>query len=124
MSFGQARVTITEAERGGVKDEMRAILIVQARARQTITYGELARRLTRVTLHPHSFIFTRLLQEVCGEEERAGHGQLCALVVSKATGKPSGGYFGMAAKRGLSVDDLDARWQEDLQAVFDYWAAH
>jgi hypothetical protein len=124
MSFGQARVKITEAECGVIKDEMRAILIGQARARQTITYGELARRLTSVTLHPHSFVFTRLLQTVCAEEERAGHGQLCALVVSKATGKPSGGYFGMAAKSGLLVDDLDARWQADLQAVFDYWASH
>jgi len=122
MSFGRAKVKVTEAERGAIKDEMRAILHEQARARQTITYGELAGRLTSVTLHPYSFIFTRLLQEVCGEEERAGHGQLCALVVSKATGMPSGGYFGMAAKQGLPTSDLEARWQEDLQALYDLWA--
>ncbi|MCL4247773.1 MAG: hypothetical protein KJ065_06470 [Anaerolineae bacterium] len=123
MSFGRARVKVTEAERSAIKDEMRAILIEQARTRQTITYGELAGRLTTVTLHPHSFVFTRLLQAVCDEEERAGHGQLCALVVSKATGMPSGGYFGMAAKQDLSTGDLEARWQEDLQTLFDHWAA-
>jgi hypothetical protein len=107
-------------EKDAVKDAMRAILIAQARAGETITYGELAKRLP-VLIHPHSFLFTRLLQEVCGEEGRKGHGQLCALVVSKATGMPSGGYFGSLAAPGREHGDLERLWREDLEGLWAMW---
>jgi hypothetical protein len=115
-----AKVRLSEMERRTVKDFMRAELMAQARLRQLITYGELARRLP-VRIHPHSFVFTRLLQEVCGEALRAGHGQLCALVVSKATGMPSGGYFTGLAGLGRDHADLEALWQADLEALYALW---
>jgi hypothetical protein len=115
-----ARSTLTDANISAVKDEIRSILIETARARQTITYSELCLRLTTVTLHYHSFFFHKLLREVCGEEWQKGSGMLCALVVLKGTGLPSGGYFDQAS--GADPDDLEAEWRRDLDAVYERWS--
>ncbi len=117
-----ARTKLSDAEWHAVKDEIRAILIELAQSRQTITYSGLCLRLQTVTLHPHSFVFTRILREVCGEELEKGHRMLCALVVAKATGMPGGGYFGAMAQLGADASDLEARWREDLEDVFTYWS--
>jgi hypothetical protein len=115
------KVRLTDGERATVKAVMRAELIACARAHQLITYGELAARLP-VHIHPHSFVFSRLLREICGEVFREGGGQLCALVVSKQTGIPSGGYFAGLAEAGRDHHDLEAIWRADLEALFAYYA--
>lgn len=113
---------LTTAERAEVKEAIRSILIDLARARRTITYTELCLLIPRVRLHPHSFVFTALLREVCSEEEAAGHGMLCALVVSKLTGMPGAGYFRSATFSDRDISDPEASWRADLEAVFAYWA--
>lgn len=122
MAARASRSPLSEADRAAVKDEMRALLINLARARQTITYSDLCALLQTVTLHPHSFIFSRLLREVCGEEAAKGHGQLCALVVSKLTGMPSAGYFRRDELPGLRDEDIEAFWRAELEQVFEYWS--
>ncbi|MFN8379868.1 MAG: hypothetical protein U0452_14485 [Anaerolineae bacterium] len=117
-----ARTRVTEMERPAVKAEMAAILIACARQRQTITYGGLCDRLTTVTLDPGTFIFSHLLREVCGEEYRKGHGQLCALVVSKATGMPSSGYFAREIVDMNGPETLEALWHSELEDTFARWA--
>ncbi len=115
-----ARQQAAAADYRAVKAEMRALLIETARARQTITYSELCLRLTTVTLHYHSHIFHRLLREVCREAWDDGDGQLCALVVTKQTGIPGGGYFDHMDER--TMDDLEAEWRQDLEGVFKHWS--
>ena len=117
-----ARTRVTDMERPAVKAEMAAILIECARQRQTITYGNLCDRLTTVSLDPGTFIFSHLLREVCGEELRKGHDQLCALVVSKATGMPSAGYFAREIADVSGPDMLEALWRSELEEVFARWA--
>jgi len=113
--------TLTPEEWAAYKDAMRAILIDAARSREILTYSELANRNPVAYLHPHSFTFTNMLRSVCGEEYAKGHGQLCALVVSKTTGMPSGGYFrGMAGEHD-SNEDLETRWRADVDHVFKLW---
>lgn len=106
-----------------VKSAMREILIGLARQRQTITYGELA---TLLGLHHRSRVFHRWLREVCRAEHDAGHRQLCALVVRHDTRIPGSGYFGFAAavawREQAGADGLQALWEADRDAVFDYWA--
>jgi hypothetical protein len=114
------KVRLTDAEASIIQDAMRDILIARARARQLITYSELA-SLLPVEIHPHSFAFSRLLRAVCAEEQRQGHGQLCALVVSKATGMPSGGYFVGTASPARDLSDLEAAWRQDLEALYLLW---
>ncbi len=115
-----ARFTLTEVEWETVVEAMRVELIALARAGRIVTYGELA-LLLPIYVHPGSYAFTRLLGAVCSDEERAGHGLLCALVVSKATGIPGAGFFRGMAARGYDMTDLEACWRAEVERVFDYW---
>jgi hypothetical protein len=115
-----AKFKLTEAEWGAVKAEMRALLIEQAKTRQTISYSELADRLETVSVHPYSYAFARLLTQIGGEEEQAGRPLLPALVVRKATGIPGAGYFKGTGVRGHTATEEE--WAEELQRVYDYWS--
>lgn len=115
------KVRLTDSETSAVKQVMAAVLIERARARQTITYSELAAQLP-VHIHPHSFVFSRLLRAVCAEELQKGHGQLCTLVVSKATGLPSSGYFIGTAAEGRDASHMEALWRQDLEEIWARWA--
>jgi len=109
-----AQKRLADAKWGVVREEIRSILIESAKLRQTITYSELCMRLQTATLHYHSSILTRLMDEVCEDEWDKGHGKLCALIVLKATGIPGGGYFSHMPQS----DDLEAAWRQDLEDVF------
>jgi hypothetical protein len=115
---------LTPEERAAAKEEMRSVLIDCARMRKTVTYTDVCLMIQTVQMHPHSFIFTRILSEVCAEEEERGHGVLCALVVSKTTGIPGAGYFRGMAELGHDMSDLEASWRAELEQVFDYWSNH
>ena len=117
-----ARTRVTDMEREVVKQEMTAVLIMCAREQRTITYGGLCAELTTVTLDPGTFIFSHLLREVCAEGLRKGYGQLCALVVSKATGMPSAGYFARSVLDISGPDALEALWIAERDEVFLRWA--
>lgn len=123
MRDPSVRYSLTAMERPVVKAEMLEILIETARRRELITYSGLAERIPSVHIHAHSFIFTRLLREVCSEAFDAGHGLLCALVVSKSTGMPSGGYFQRDLADKLSAHDLESIWREELESVYAQWAS-
>lgn len=120
-----AKFKLSESEWRAVKAEMRAIMIDCARKRETIAYSDVSLRLTTAYLHPHSFVFTRMLTEICREEREAGRGMLCALVVRKATGIPGPGYFtDIGLRCGMpDGDDPESLWRDELETVFDYWAA-
>ncbi|MCS6836885.1 MAG: hypothetical protein NZ750_12825 [Anaerolineae bacterium] len=101
------------------KAEVRAILIETARQRQLITYGQITERLQCLHAHPGSYVFTALLREVCADVEREGGGMVCALVVTKADGRPGAGYWrGMPCPQG----DLEACWRAECEVVWDIWS--
>lgn len=115
-----ARFTLTEVEWEVVREAMRVELIDLAKQKRIVTYSELA-LLLPVYVHPGSYAFTRLLGQVCEAEEQAGHGMLCALVVSKATGIPGAGFFRGAAEHGRDASDPERCWRDELERVFAYW---
>ena len=115
-----ARFTLTEIEWEVVVEAMRVELIELAKQGRVVTYGELALMLP-VYVHPGSYAFTRLLAQICSEELRAGHGMLCALVVSKATGIPGAGFFRGMAEYGRDMSDLEACWRAEVERVFAQW---
>lgn len=117
-----ARFKITEAEQTAVRAEMYAILIACAKRRETITYSDVAQRIETAYLHPGSYTFLRILSSICKEEEDAGRGMICALVVSKATGIPGGGFFSALAARGRDLSNIEAAWGEECDRVFEAWA--
>jgi hypothetical protein len=122
MARPDGRYRLTEVEKTTVIAEMRAALIEAARVRQLLTYTDLALKLESVYVHPHSFVFAHLLRTVCAAEWARTGVMLCALVVSKQTGIPGGGYFRSMAL-AESDDPLEA-WRADVQRVFDYWSEH
>ena len=115
-----ARFTLTDVEWGTMVEAMRVELIELAKQGRIVTYGELALMLP-IYVHPGSYAFTRLLGDVCSSEEDAGHGLLCALVVSKATGIPGAGFFRGMAERGYDMPEMEAAWRAEVERVFAYW---
>lgn len=106
--------------------ETRAILIQQARLRQTITYSELCAMLQTARIHYHSPLMVRLLDDIGRIEYEAGRPVLPAVVVTKQTGIPGAGYFRIAGTTPdeQTLSNAEAIWSADLQAVFDYWGEH
>lgn len=101
------------------KREILTVLRETARHRTLITYGSVTEQLLAVHAHPGSYVFTAMLRETCHDEARETGVILCALVVSKATGKPGGGYYqGMACASG----DLDECWQREREAAYSYYS--
>lgn len=112
---------LTQDEWQAACAEIRARLIELARLRTTITYGDLTAQLTTIAAHPGSYVFHALLREVCYAEYEAGRGMLCALVVSKATGRPGQGFYKALIQRGYDCTDLEACWQAACAALYAYW---
>lgn len=106
------------------KAEMRWLVILTAKMQAVLTYGELAAQMTVISPHPGSYVFQALLREMCREEEAAGRGMLCALVVSKATGLPGAGFFKALIYDGHDCSDQARCWQEQVQQVYAYWRDH
>jgi hypothetical protein len=106
-----------------VVEEMRHLLIQCARDQETVTYSELSRMIQTAHIHYHSHILVRLLDQLGNEEEAEGRPCLPALVVTKQTGMPGGGFFtGLAHEFSEDPDALEAYWRAKVKEVFDYWA--
>jgi hypothetical protein len=107
------------------KDEMRAICIMVCRLRGTITYGEVAARMQAISANPGSYVFQAILRDMCREEENAGRGMLCAVVVQKATGHPGAGFFkAVVQRRANCTDDGMDCWRAECEQLYDYWTTH
>jgi hypothetical protein len=115
-------MSLLDAKWDDVREEIRNILIDLARQRQTITYSELAALVQSARLHYHSHIFFQLLIDVGRIEADAGRPILPALVVTKQTGMPGGGYFTLS--ENVDSGDLRAEWENDLHEVYVYWGEH
>ncbi len=114
---------VIQARWEAVKNEIRHILVQRAKDKETITYSELARMLQTVHMHYHSHIFFRLLIELGNEEDAEGRPCLPALVVTKQTGIPGGGFFtGLALEYSENHNTLEEYWRSRLEEVFAYYA--
>lgn len=107
-------------DREAVLDEMRAILIGCAKRRETITYSDLARTVSGVSLHHRAPIFHRLIAQLDGPDP--DEPSLATLVVRKDSGIPGGGYFAGSEGDVGTLDEQRAYWQTRFDAVCDYWA--
>src|ERR1051326_9620046 len=81
----------------GFKKEAREIMIEAARIRQTITYSEMAPRMTTVAVEAHDQLLWDIIGDVAKDEEHAGRGLLSAVVVHKHDDmEPGHGFFELA----------------------------
>jgi hypothetical protein len=117
------RNKIASVNWSAVKAEIHAILVEVAKAGQTITYSELTSMLQTAYVHYHSQVLVQLLTDIGRDEHLAGRPVLPALVVTKQTGMPGGGYF----RFGPADDEMNdpaAAWAEDVKQVHTYWSQH
>lgn len=117
----QTKYGLSETQWIEAKAEIRRILIEVAQHRSTITYGELASQLTTVSVHPYAYAFGALLREVCNDEEVAGRGLMCALVVQKSSGMPGNGFFKYAGQLGRDVSDYKTCWYAEIERLYAIW---
>lgn len=103
------------------KADIREKMIQVAKLHTTITYGDLAAQLTTIAPHPGAYVFHALLREVCSDERKAGRGNLCAVVVSKAKGIPGQGFFKMLIQHGVDCTDVQACWETEIARLYEIW---
>ena len=101
---------------------MRATMLARARARETITYAELAQAVSATGFHPRSWALMAMLGEVCRDEDPVHDVWTASLVVRKDTGMPGDGYFGFAQREGLDVPDRASFWRERVQQVWNAYS--
>ncbi len=88
----------------------------------TITYGELARRITALTFEPDSNIFHALLGEISQEEDAANRGMLSVVVIHQGGDmRPGPGFFKLAQELEKDTHDLEAFWQAEFARVRIAW---
>ena len=105
------------------KDEAREALTEIARPDQglTITYSALTKRISAITIEPHSYAMAALLGEISTDDHDHGLGMRSALVVSAVDGRAGSGFFALARQLGEMVADEDDFWLRELKKVHADW---
>jgi hypothetical protein len=116
-----ARFGLTTDEWDDAKDEIRQAIIEAAWRRQTVTYGDVAERVTVVTVEPHSPLMSCLLGSIARDAHAVGEPVLTALVVHKHDGQPGGGFYDLAEELGYDFDEPVLFWDHQVQQVYARW---
>jgi hypothetical protein len=105
------------------KREARAIMIATARsAKGTITYNELASRITGLRLEPDSLTLRELLVEISLAEDMAGRGMLSVVVVHQGEDcLPGHGFFTLARGFGRDTSSKEKLWAAEFARVREVW---
>ncbi len=94
-----------------------------ARARGTISYGQLVGHIHTWDLDPRSETLTRILDDISSEEHRQGRGMLSAVVVHATDDYlPGTGFFKLAARLEHNASDRVAFHADELRRVHDAFA--
>jgi len=104
------------------KQQANAFIQERARERRTLTYAELCREVTAITLKPRSWAIMGFLNEICTEADAKYGIMLATLVVRADSGLPGDGYFRHAARLGRDVSDPAAYWQSEAERVWAVFA--
>jgi molybdopterin synthase catalytic subunit len=113
----------SEAEWQAAKAEAKQVLIERAKARDTISYSELVRRIRLIELEAHDPRLNELLMEISSEEDAAGRGMLTAIVVHRSGDMhPGPGFFELARRLGRDTSDVLKCWIDELKKVHAYWS--
>ena len=105
------------------KREARAIMIATARsAKGTMTYNELASRITGLRLEPDSLALRELLGEISAAEDMAGRGMLSVVVVHQGQDcLPGHGFFTLAQGFGRDTSNKEKLWEAEFARVREVW---
>jgi hypothetical protein len=107
-------------------DRLEALLVEAARARRTLSYGEVLARFDKRLAPRHVFALCRDLGVVCERNRARGEPELAVLVVRKTDRLPGEGFF-RAAWRDGSYDgpatgpQAQAFIAKETRKVFDFF---
>jgi hypothetical protein len=88
----------------------------------TITYSELAGRLSSITIGYHDPAMDYLLAQVSTEEYESARGLLSVIVVHKyGDQEPGQGFYELAESLGFDISNREALWIAELNKVWSYW---
>lgn len=97
---------------------LRQCLVRAARARRTVTYGEVARQFGFPWSQGTQSALVATLMRIGEENRRRGEPQLMALVVNKAHGRPGQGYFQAV---GLGASPQSEQRSQHAREVEEVW---
>jgi hypothetical protein len=113
----------TEKEWAVYKAEARAHMIERAAQRAMITYGDLATRMTTVSVEPHDQMLWEIIGDVARDEAEANRGLLSVVVVHKnGDMEPGPGFFELAKYFGRKTADKTKCFIEELHRVHAGWS--
>lgn len=108
-----------------VFERLQAILVETARARRTISEGDVMARLGWNDHGPtRAMFFAFLLDSIGYIQNRIGAVPLLpALVICQTTGRPGRSFFDLArsCNRLTDAEDEDAFWLRELAEVYSFW---
>ena len=111
----------TDPSRGRIHFDdtaLRQCLVRAARARRTVTYGEVARQFGFPWSQGTQSALVGTLMRIGEENRRRGEPQLMALVVNKAHGRPGQGYFQAV---GLGASPRSEQRSQHAREVEEVW---
>ncbi|MRS13110.1 MAG: hypothetical protein EG823_08605 [Actinobacteria bacterium] len=104
------------------KQEANAFIESRARERRTLTYAELCREVSAITLKPRSWAIVGFLNEICADADARYGILLATLVVRADTGLPGDGYFRNSESLGRDIADRESFWRREAERVWSAYA--
>lgn len=112
---------LTNKDRQKLKDEIKEIMVYQAKMKKPIYYGELCGKINSFKLLPDDQILRDILGEISKESVKAEKGMLSVFVVKKDTGMPGSGFFSLAKELGLRIKTRKQFVKEQTDLVHDQY---
>ena len=110
---------LSDDQWGAAKDEVRQAILEAAYDRRMTWYGEIASKVSVISLDPHSALMNHLLGAVFEEEYESGQPALTSIVTHKYGDKePGSGFYQMARELGYRFNEPYLFWAQQVQDVF------
>jgi hypothetical protein len=107
------------------KREAHTAMVAAARSTSgTITYSDLATKITAIRFEPDARMFHSLLGQISEAENEQGRGMLSVVVVQKTgenQGQPGEGFFRLARELGRDVRNRLKFWTTEFELVRAAW---
>ena len=118
-----SNIGLKNKDRQKLKDEIKEIMVNQARTKTTIYYGELCRKIKSFTLSPDDPLLHTILGEISAESVKAGNGMLSVFAVRKDTDMPGRGFFSLAKDLGFKINKKERFVKEQIELVYNQYRA-
>jgi hypothetical protein len=116
---------IAQSDWDAAKREAHAAMVAAVQSPAgTISYGDLATRITAIRFEADSHSLHGLLGEISEEENALGRGMLSVVVVHKSgekRGQPGDGFFKLAQELGRDTHERLRFWAAEFDHVRRAW---